>query len=51
MNMKIEIDIDDDGVPDAVAEIDLKAVKRALWIKLLPYLGGGSVLACFLVIG
>ena len=44
--MKIEIDIDDDGVPDAIAEIDLKTVRRALMLKLLPVVVGSIALTC-----
>lgn len=32
--MKIEIDMDEDGVPDVVTTVDLKAIRRALILKL-----------------
>jgi len=49
--MKIEIDIDDDGVPDAVAEIDLKVVVRTVMSRLLPYVGVGALLTCGIMVG
>lgn len=32
--MKVEIDLDEDGVPDVVTTVDLKAIRRALVLKL-----------------
>jgi len=49
--MKIEIDIDDDGVPDAIAEIDLKVVVRTVLKRLLPYMGVGALLTCGVLVG
>ena len=49
--MKIEIDIDDDDVPDVIAEIDLKVVVRTVMIRLLPYVGVGGLLACGIMVG
>lgn len=49
--MKIEIDIDDDDVPDVVAEIDLKVVVRTVMMRLLPYVGVGALVTCGIMVG
>lgn len=47
--MKIELDIDGDDVPDVIAEVDLKVLKKLFVLKVLTLAGLGSLSAYFMI--
>lgn len=47
--MKIEVDIDGDGIPDIEANLDAAKIRKLLMIKLAAATGAGALICEFLL--